>query len=60
MNVLRDDFEKIWNERSTSVEQVVLALQVWCAKAEKSGIKVMQDYARKLHMLTLRESTINL
>tara|TARA_A100001015_G_scaffold181364_1_gene201893 strand:- start:6246 stop:7199 length:954 start_codon:yes stop_codon:yes gene_type:complete len=54
-NCLKEDFEKIWNERASSVDQVIEALNHWCVEAEKSGIKVLQDYSRKLHMLTLRE-----
>ena len=52
---LRDDFEKIWhNQRTSSVEQIVVALQNWCKKAETSGVKVLQEYSRSLRMLTVQ------
>ena len=52
---LRDDFEKIWhNQRTSSVEQIVVALQNWCKKAEMSGVKVLQEYSRSLRMLTVQ------
>ena len=52
---LRDDFEKIWHhQRTSSVEQIVVALQNWCKKAEMSGIKVLQEYSRSLRMLTVQ------
>ena len=52
---LRDDFERIWHhQRTSSVEQIVVALQNWCKKAEMSGVKVLQEYSRSLRMLTLQ------
>jgi len=52
---LRNDFEKIWHhQRTSSVEQIVVALQNWCKKAEKSGVTVLQEYSRSLRMLTVQ------
>ena len=52
---LRNDFEKIWHhQRTSSVEQIVVALQNWCKKAEMSGVTVLQEYSRNLRMLTVQ------
>ena len=52
---LRDDFEKIWQQQRTrSVEQIVLALQNWCREVEKSGVEVLKEYSRDLRMLTMQ------
>ena len=52
---LRDDFEKIWQQQRTrSVEQIVLALQNWCKEVEKSGVEVLKEYSRDLRMLTIQ------
>ena len=52
---LRNDFEKIWHhQRTSSVEQIVVALQNWCKKAEMSGVTVLQEYSRSLRMLTVQ------
>ena len=56
---LKNDFEKIWSEKICSVEQAVQALQLWCTEAEKSGIDAIEDFARKLRMLTLGESRVS-
>ena len=56
---LKNDFEKIWSEKISSVEQAVQALQLWCTEAEKSGIDAIEDFARKLRMLTLGESRVS-
>ena len=53
---LKIDFENIWSEKFFSVEQAINALQIWCVEAEKSGVETIQEFARKLKMLTLRES----
>ncbi len=53
---LKNDFENIWSERMLSVEQAIQALQGWCAEAEKSGVVAIQEFAKKLRMLTLSES----
>ena len=52
---LRNDFERIWHhQRTSSVEQIVVALQSWCKKAEMSGVTVLQEYSRSLRMLTVQ------
>ena len=56
---LKNDFEEIWSEKIYSVEQAVQALQLWCAEAEKSGVDAMEEFARKLRMLTLSESRVS-
>jgi len=40
--------QALWQERSASQEWLVQALQEWCAQAEDSGVKALQDFARTL------------
>jgi stearoyl-CoA desaturase (delta-9 desaturase) len=55
---LKKDFEDICSEKIFSVEQAVNSLQIWCVEAEKSGVETIQEFARKLRMLTLSESRV--
>jgi stearoyl-CoA desaturase (delta-9 desaturase) len=56
---LKNDFENIWSEKIYSVEQAVNALQQWCTEAEKSGVVTIEEFARKLRMLTLSDSRVS-
>ena len=56
---LKNDFENIWSEKVFSVEQAVSALQSWCHEAEKSGVETIQEFARKLQMLTLNDTRMS-
>ncbi len=38
----------IWQERSASQERLLHALQDWCRRAEATGIRALQEFARRL------------
>jgi len=40
--------QAIWQERSASQERLRHALQDWCRQAEATGIRALQDFARRL------------
>ena len=40
--------QAIWQERSLSQEGLLQALQDWCRQAEETGIRALQDFARRL------------
>lgn len=40
--------QQIWDRAATSQEHLLQALKEWCAQAEESGVKVLQDFARSL------------
>lgn len=42
----RRRLQALWQERSASQERLLGALQQWCAEAEQSGIRALQDFAR--------------
>jgi stearoyl-CoA desaturase (delta-9 desaturase) len=44
---MREELRQLWT-RTVSAEQLVADLQVWCKKAEESGIAALQDFALKL------------
>ncbi len=44
----REKLQAIWNRKATSHEQLVKALQEWCAQAEATGIKALQEFAGRL------------
>jgi stearoyl-CoA desaturase (delta-9 desaturase) len=44
----RVQLQGVWDRAATSHENLVQALKDWCAQAEATGIKVLQDYARNL------------
>jgi stearoyl-CoA desaturase (Delta-9 desaturase) len=45
---MREELRQLWTRTNVSAEQLVVDLQVWCKKAEGSGIASMQEFALKL------------
>lgn len=50
----RDELKSIWESNGKTSEQMIEAIRIWCQKAEKSGVKVLQDYALKLQTYRLK------
>lgn len=48
--------QAIWNKTTASHEKLVAALQDWCAQAEASGIKTLQDFAHSLRSYTIKSA----
>ena len=46
----------IWSRSSENQSKRVAKLQEWCAQAEQTGIKVLQDFAQSLRGYTLQPS----
>lgn len=44
----RKQLQQVWGRTASSQEALLAALQQWCRDAEDSGIKSLQDFARKL------------
>ena len=49
----RERLQALWEGRQVSNERLIAQLKEWCAQAEASGIKVLQDYARALKHYTV-------
>ncbi len=45
---MREELRQLWTRTNVSAEQLVTDLQVWCKKAEESGIAALQEFALKL------------
>jgi stearoyl-CoA desaturase (delta-9 desaturase) len=45
---MREELRLLWTRTNVSAEQLVVDLQVWCKKAEESGIAALQEFALKL------------
>ncbi len=50
----RDELKEIWEAKGKTTEQMIEALKEWCQNAEKSGVKVLQEYAQKLQTYRLK------
>jgi stearoyl-CoA desaturase (delta-9 desaturase) len=48
MHEMRVELGAIWERSHTSREQLLHQLQDWCARAEASGIKALQDFSLRL------------
>jgi len=48
MHEMRVELGAIWGRSTASREQLLQQLQDWCARAEASGIKALQDFALRL------------
>lgn len=44
----REKLQQIWQRTADSQEALLQSLQQWCAEAESSGIKALEDFARSL------------
>jgi stearoyl-CoA desaturase (Delta-9 desaturase) len=45
---MREELRGLWTRTNVSAEQLVADLQVWCRKAEDSGIAALQEFSFKL------------
>ncbi len=45
---MREELRLLWTRTNVSAEQLVTDLQVWCKKAEESGIAALQEFALRL------------
>jgi stearoyl-CoA desaturase (delta-9 desaturase) len=45
---MREELRSLWTRTNVSAEQLVTDLQVWCRKAEGSGIAALQEFSLKL------------
>ncbi len=45
---MREELRLLWTRTNVSAEQLVSDLQVWCKKAEDSGIAALQEFSLKL------------
>ena len=45
---MREELRALWTRTGVSAEQLVADLQVWCRKAEESGIAALQEFSMKL------------
>jgi len=45
---MREELRQLWTRTNVSAEQLVVDLQVWCKKAESSGIVALEEFSQKL------------
>jgi stearoyl-CoA desaturase (Delta-9 desaturase) len=50
----RDRLRQLWESRHGSNERLIAALKEWCAEAEASGIKALEEFARRLSTYCLK------
>jgi stearoyl-CoA desaturase (delta-9 desaturase) len=50
----RDRLQKLWEGRHGNNERLIAALKEWCAEAEASGIKALEDFAQRLSSYCLQ------
>lgn len=50
----KQQLRQLWQEKSASHEALLQSLQDWCQRAEATGIKALQDFARSLRAYTLQ------
>jgi stearoyl-CoA desaturase (delta-9 desaturase) len=50
----RDRLRQLWEDRQGSNERLIAALKDWCAEAETSGIKALEEFARRLSSYCLK------
>jgi stearoyl-CoA desaturase (delta-9 desaturase) len=49
---MREELRALWTRTGVSAEQLVVDLQLWCRKAETSGIAALQEFSLKLRAAT--------
>jgi len=54
---MKRNLQSIWERSSTTQENLLRALEVWCRQAEATGIKALTDFSRKLRTYTLAPAT---
>src|SRR5690606_1346166 len=47
---MRNELARIWESSSASSEKLLHDLQDWCARAQQSGIKQLEDFAVRLRL----------
>jgi stearoyl-CoA desaturase (delta-9 desaturase) len=52
----RKRLQDIWSRTTAGHEKLLAALQEWCAQAEASGIKYLQEFAHSLRSYSLRST----
>lgn len=52
MHEMRVELAAIWERSNSSREQLLQQLQDWCARAEASGIKALQEFSLRLRSYT--------
>ncbi len=45
---MREELRQVWTKTNVSAEQLAGELQVWCQRAEASGINALQEFSLKL------------
>jgi len=50
----RAQLQEVWDRTAASHDKLLIALQEWCTRAEASGIKALQDFARSLRSYSLQ------
>lgn len=50
----RTSLQSLWNRTTVSHEKLLASLQDWCARAEASGIHVLQEFAQSLRGYSVR------
>ncbi|HZF17122.1 MAG TPA: fatty acid desaturase [Steroidobacteraceae bacterium] len=50
----RDRLRQLWEGRQASNERLIDSLREWCSEAEASGIKALEEFARRLSSYCLR------
>jgi stearoyl-CoA desaturase (delta-9 desaturase) len=45
---MREELRQLWTRTNVSAEQLVVDLQVWCKRAEGSGVAALQEFSLKL------------
>lgn len=53
----RDRLNQIWSKTTTSNQELMEAFQDWCKQAEKTGIKRLEHFARRIKSYRLKKAT---
>lgn len=48
MVTMREELRALWSSTNASREQLAIDLQIWCRRAEESGIAALRDFSVKL------------
>lgn len=48
--------QQIWQEKTASQENLLVALQEWCRQAEETGIEALEEFSERLKFYTLSSS----
>ncbi len=55
---LRERLAQIWEQANVSNEQLVSQLKQWCADAEASGIRSLEEFAAQLQGYVLKSEAV--